>query len=158
MIAPTAKTTPVDADSITISDRAASADAKEVTFTELKAFLKTYFDPFYIITQAVPSTASGTILTLDMNSQISRSFVGSATFATAKVIAMSNTTNSLFFNFFFEVTNVAAVITAPGDWLMSTEDFDGTDWSPPETGKYEMGGSFDDTNNVWYVKIAGPFI
>lgn len=47
MVALTAKTTPIDADSIVISDSAASADAKEVTLTEFKAFLKTYFDTLY---------------------------------------------------------------------------------------------------------------
>jgi hypothetical protein len=40
---------------------------------------------------------------------------------------------------------------------MSSAHFDGTDWTPPATGKYELGGSFDDVNNVWYVKISGPF-
>ncbi len=106
----------------------------------------------YVIDQASPSTAGGTI-TLDMNSQIQRSFVGSASFSGVKTIAMSNTTNSMFFNFIFEVTNVAAVITVPADWLMSSDDFDGADWTPPEIGKYELGGSYDDVNNVWYVKI-----
>lgn len=110
----------------------------------------------YTIDQVTTSTAGGTI-TLDMNSQIQRSHVGSATFSAAKIFALSNTTNSLFFNFFFEVTNVAAVITVPSDWQMSSTDFDGADWTPPEIGKYEIGGSFDDVNNIWYVKIAGPF-
>lgn len=109
-----------------------------------------------IVDQASASTAGATI-TLDCNSQVQRSFVGSATFAAAKAIALSNTTNTMFFNFFFEVTNVAAVLTVPSDWGMATVDFDGADWTPPATGKYEMGGSFDDTNNVWYVKISGPF-
>ena len=110
----------------------------------------------YILDQATPSTAGSTI-TLDCNSQIQRSHVGSATFSAPKTLALSNTTNAMFFNFIFEVTNVAAVLTVPSDWLMSTDDFDGADWIPPATGKYELGGSFDDVNNVWYVKISGPF-
>lgn len=110
----------------------------------------------YIIDQATPSTAGGTI-TLDCNSQIQRSFVGSATFAAAKIIALSNTTNTLFFNFIFEVTNVAAELTVPSDWLMADTNFDGTEWTPSLIGKYELGGAFDDVNNVWYVKIQGPF-
>lgn len=110
----------------------------------------------YTIDQATSSTAGATI-TLDMNSQIQRSFVGSATFSGPKTYALSNTTNSLFFNFFFEVTNVAAVVTVPADWQMSSDDFNGTTWTPPEVGKYEIGGSFDDVNNIWYVKISGPF-
>lgn len=111
----------------------------------------------YVVDQATTSTAGGTI-TLDMNSQIQRSHVGSATFSSAKIIALSNTTNSLFFNFYFEVTNVAAEITVPSDWWFSTEDFDGTEWIPPATGKYEFGGSFDDVNNRWYIKVnSTPF-
>lgn len=66
----------------------------------------------YVIDQTSASTAGGTI-TLNMNSQIQRSFVGSATFAAPKTMALSNTTNSLFFNFFFEITNMAAELTFP---------------------------------------------
>jgi hypothetical protein len=43
----TGKTTPVDADSIVLSDSAASDDAKKVSLTNFKAFLKTYFDGLY---------------------------------------------------------------------------------------------------------------
>jgi hypothetical protein len=42
-----AKTTPVDADSINIVDSADSNKAKKVSFTNVKAFLKTYFDSIY---------------------------------------------------------------------------------------------------------------
>jgi hypothetical protein len=107
-----------------------------------------------VVDQVSASTAAGTI-TLDMNSQLQRSFVGSASFATPKTIALSNTTNALFFNLFINVTNVAAVVTVPADWFMSDIQFDGTAWTPPETGRYELGGSFDGTN--WWVKIQGPF-
>ena len=48
----TAKTTPVDADSISIVDSADSNNAKKVSFTNLKAFLKTYFDTLYVYTKA----------------------------------------------------------------------------------------------------------
>lgn len=108
----------------------------------------------YILDSATPSTAGGTI-TLDMNSQIQRLHVGSASFASAKVIALSNTTNSLVFSFSFTVTNVAAVLTMPASFVMSTPDWNGTDWVPPSTGQYEMGGTYDGT--VWIVKIVGPF-
>ena len=57
--AATSKTTPIDADSFPIVDSAASNVIKRVTFTNLKAFLKTYFDTLY---QAAGSylTASST--------------------------------------------------------------------------------------------------
>ena len=47
MDALTGKTTPVDADGITIKDSADSNKAKFLSFTNLKAFLKTYFDTIY---------------------------------------------------------------------------------------------------------------
>lgn len=43
----TAKATPINADSIMIVDSAASNVGKKTTFTQLKAFLKTYFDTVY---------------------------------------------------------------------------------------------------------------
>lgn len=111
----------------------------------------------YIRDQTSASTASSPI-TLDMNSQLWRSFVGSATFATPKTMALSNTTNSLEFRFFFEITNVAAVLTFPSDWISADDSFDGTDWTPPLTGKYYMAGDFNDTSNEWTVSIYGPSI
>ena len=45
--AATSKTTPVNADEFPIVDSAASNVLKKVTFTNLKAFLKTYFDTLY---------------------------------------------------------------------------------------------------------------
>lgn len=47
IVAADAKTTPVDADSFGIVDSEASNVLKELTFTNLKAFLKTYFDTLY---------------------------------------------------------------------------------------------------------------
>lgn len=52
IVALTGKTTPVDADTIILSDSAASDDAKKVTWANIKATLKTYFDTLY---QAVGS-------------------------------------------------------------------------------------------------------
>lgn len=51
----TSKTTPVDADTVNLSDSADSNKAKKLSFANLKAFLKTYFDTLYI------SKSSGTI-------------------------------------------------------------------------------------------------
>ena len=48
MTAATSKATPVDADEIPIADSAASFGLKKVTFTNLKAFLKTYLDTLYV--------------------------------------------------------------------------------------------------------------
>jgi hypothetical protein len=91
-----------------------------------------------------------------MNDARQRSFYGSATFSSAKTMAMSNETDSLLFNFHFEVTNVAAVLTFPTDWKKDATDFDGSDWTPPATGIYELGGSWQGT--YWSIKIYGPLI
>lgn len=46
--AATSKSTPVDADEMPITDSASSFGVKKVTFTNLKAFLKTYLDTLYV--------------------------------------------------------------------------------------------------------------
>ena len=53
--AATAKTTPVDADTFPITDTQATNVIKKLSFTNLKAFLKTYFDTIYTTTSAVAS-------------------------------------------------------------------------------------------------------
>jgi hypothetical protein len=64
----TAKTTPVDADLIDISDSAASNAQKKVTLTNFKAYLKTYLDTLYI---SLSTALTG--LSLTDNSQITSS-------------------------------------------------------------------------------------
>ncbi len=111
----------------------------------------------YAVDLSTPSTAGGTV-TLDLNSQFQRMFLGSASFATGKTMAVTNITNSRVFDFNFEVTNVAATLTLPAIWLMADSNFNtGTRiWTPPATGKYEMSGTYDGTN--WRIKIAGPYL
>jgi hypothetical protein len=110
-----------------------------------------------IVTSNSASTAAGTV-TLDMGSEVQRMFVGSASFATSKTMDLSNETNALVFNFHFEVTDVAATLVMPADWMMADSNFNtGTQtWTPPSTGLYELGGTWDGTN--WKIKIAGPFL
>lgn len=52
-----AKNPPIDADSVYISDSAASGALKKVTWTNVKAFLKTYFDGIYQATLSIASSA-----------------------------------------------------------------------------------------------------
>lgn len=54
-----AKNPPIDADSVVITDSAAADAPKRVTFTNVKDFLKTYFDTLYDLT----STAIGSLAT-----------------------------------------------------------------------------------------------
>jgi hypothetical protein len=54
--AATSKATPVDADSFPIVDSEASSVIKRLTFTNLKAFLETYFDSLYALLGAIGSS------------------------------------------------------------------------------------------------------
>lgn len=105
------------------------------------------------VVSATTSTAGATI-TLNMDSKVQKIHVGSASFSNPKTLAMSNTTNALDFIFIFEITDLAAVLTFPADWISDDFNFDGTAWTPGEIGKYKMGGPFDGTN--WHVSIVGP--
>ena len=61
----TAKTTPVNADTIPLSDSAASSATKKVTWANVKATLKTYFDTLYnktTIANNLTTTAAGSAL------------------------------------------------------------------------------------------------
>lgn len=56
--AATAKATPVDADSVVIVDSAASNGMKRVTWANIKATLKAYFDTLYAAASAIASAVS----------------------------------------------------------------------------------------------------
>ncbi|MFD2248964.1 hypothetical protein FHS82_001081 [Pseudochelatococcus lubricantis] len=60
--AATAKETPVNEDTIPLTDSAASGALKKVTWTVIKAALKTYFDGLYVVIQAMASEVrAGTV-------------------------------------------------------------------------------------------------
>lgn len=101
------------------------------------------------------STAGSTI-TLDVNDYKQFLSKGSASFAAAKDIVLSNDDNARVITFFFEVTNVAAVITFPTDVLMADTNWDGDDWTPPFTGKFKMVWVYDGAN--WNVDISGQYL
>lgn len=110
----------------------------------------------YVFDRTSTSTSGGTI-TLDCNSQIARHHVGSATFSSGKVLALSNTTNAETFRFTFTITNTAAILTVPSDWGFDNDSrFNGTDWAPTATGRYTFFGSWDGTN--WNVRASDPFV
>lgn len=61
-----AKTTPVDADTTALIDSAASNDLKKVSWANIKATLKAYFDTlYYVVGGALGTPSSGTLTNCD---------------------------------------------------------------------------------------------
>ena len=108
------------------------------------------------------STTGGTI-TLAFNYQNERVFVGSASFATPKTIALSETDVSgtqvaARIEFDFTITNVAAVLTTPSTFRSSDIRWDGTGKTVTfgETGAYKIIATWDGT--IWRMDISNPYV
>lgn len=99
------------------------------------------------------STASGTI-TLNFDSRSERIFLGSASFATPKTIALSNATNALVLDFEFNITNAAAILTFPSSFTMSDVRWDSgaKTWEPSDLGVFKAHAYFNGTN--WRLDIS----
>jgi hypothetical protein len=109
--------------------------------------------------ESASADTSGATITLDMTDLKQRMFVGSASFATAKAMALSNNSNALVFQFAFQISNVAATLTWPAGFTMQSDDTrwnSGTRvWTAAAIGKYEASATYDGTE--WKLKISAPF-
>jgi hypothetical protein len=100
--AATAKTTPVDADTFPITDTQASNVIKKLSFTNLKAFLKTYFDGLY--------QAAGTYLTsANITATITNGVTDKAPSEDAVFDALALKASSTF------IETIAGLIETPSD-------------------------------------------
>jgi hypothetical protein len=95
----TAKNPPVDADSAVIVDSAATNFFKAVTYTNIKAFLKTYFDTLYL---AYATTSGVTLATLG-NLTIADISPGSITTAQTWTIDITVTLNAARVSGIFDI-------------------------------------------------------
>lgn len=103
---------------------------------------------------------SATVLGGSAHSAIKRIFIGDNSFAAAKALALANATESKEFDFYFQITNVAAVLTLPDIFIMADSRWDPSTpgsktWTATEVGKYKMHAVFDGTN--WWCEILGTF-
>jgi hypothetical protein len=92
---------------------------------------------------------SGASITLDMDSKSERLFYGSASWATAKTLAVSNATNAVSFVFLFEITNTNGTLTLPSNFMCVDARMVGQVFTPLDIGRYKMRADFDGTN--WWV-------
>lgn len=117
----TGKTTPVDADSIVISDSADTNKAKKVSLTNFLAYLKTYFDTLYKPLNASATArmlgrnftpASGTNTTgeeLLMSYEISASQITTDDYLEVySLVAWNSTAGTKLFKIYFSPTNSLA--------------------------------------------------
>lgn len=118
-------------------------------FTELYAAIAT----LYNIDILTVSTAGGTV-TLNFASDEQRIFVGSASFAAPKTIALSNATNAKRFEFIFTITDAAAILTFPSAFIMNDIRWStgSQEWEPNDIGTYKGSALFDGTN--WILDIS----
>lgn len=102
---------------------------------------------------------SGATITLDFELKMERMFIGSASFATAKTIALSNDGNALVLNFVCTITNVAGTVDFPTTFTMQTTDSRWTDashrFTPATTGKHEFSATWDGTD--WNLKVTNAY-
>jgi|SRR5688572_961578 len=109
----------------------------------------------------VTCDVSGSTITLDFENRYQRMFVGSASFATPKTVAIEATTdtNALVFDVKFNLSNVAAVLTFPSNFVMVVPDtrWDNTakTFTAAATGKHEFSATFDGTD--WDLKVTNQF-
>lgn len=100
------------------------------------------------------STAGATI-TLDLDGMPKAVFVGSASFATAKVLAVSNPTNAIELTFLYQITDLAGTLDLSSfitnDALVSSGI-----WTAFDIGRFRLKAFFDGT--VWWIdEINGPY-
>lgn len=109
----------------------------------------------------ITSDTSGGTITLDFAMEKERLFVGSASFATAKAIALSNDDNALVFSLTVTLTNAAAVLTFPSTFTMPNSDIRWNDSAHTFTitagtvGKYVFVATWDGTD--WNMEATNPF-
>lgn len=93
IVGATAKTTPIDADVVGFGDTEASNVLKKATWTNIKAFLKTYFDTLYIAVGA-KAAASG-VASLNASTKVVEDPANATSTATASKIPIADGSGKL---------------------------------------------------------------
>lgn len=131
----TAKTTPVDNDEVPLLDSAASYAFKKLTWSNIKATLKTYFDTLYTI--AASTTVSG-IVELATSSEIDTGTDSTRAIVTDQFVASKRNVRHLMIR----------CIPSNTDWSADGSTAVGGDFRSPITGTMIDIWGYDDTAGV----------
>src|SRR5687768_3370514 len=110
--------------------------------TKLRVYnmLVDLIDSLCLILDLTSVSTAGATITFDFELKQARKFLGSAAFATPKTISFSNATNALEFDFVFNVSNVAEILTFPSNVIMNDVRWEATgaqEWEPDGTGWFK---------------------
>jgi len=106
----------------------------------------------------VTSDTSGSTITLDFGStalSYEKRFVGSASFATPKTIALANNTNAKHFTFLFEITSIAATLTFPSGFKSGDTRYNNPSaliFTSTEIGIFKVTGDY--TGSSWILEFS----
>lgn len=107
----TAKTTPVDADTVPLIDSAASNVLKKLSWTNIKATLKTYFDALYLIKTVYDPQNAGRISGAD---GVDEELYGGASGGTGGTLSMDGGGTSTFMETAFAGGSAGSINTSGG--------------------------------------------
>lgn len=122
-----AKVTPVDADTIPISDSAASFVTKKVSWANIKATLKTYFDTLYnktTIANNLTTTVAGSALDATQGKALSDQISTLTTTVNGKAVKYSATGSLTVAGWSGSVAPYSQAITITGILPTDTPDYD----------------------------------
>ena len=141
----------------------------DVAFLRANYYTDTQVDALIAAIEAAASSVlaqasldtSGSIISINMNNSVQRMFVGSDDIAEAKSWNLSNADIALLVPSIKIKMNTLDPQTFPSNFKMvnyAAEWDAGTyTWTPSFVGVYEISLSKDAINNIWLMKITGPF-
>lgn len=141
----TAKTTPVDADAIGLIDSAASNVLKKVTWANVKATLKTYFDGLYL---ALSGGSMAGLLRLDKSTDITASATTDLGTATGNAVTVTHASGDLAITSFGGAslqagTRLRVKVSISGGTLTLTYNATSLNFNFGANYKLANGDSFD---------------
>lgn len=129
---------------------------RQISESRMREFRQDIADSFKLSGGVVTADTTGATITLDLGGLDTVMFIGTASFATAKGVVLANSSAGLYIEFVFTITNVAAVITMPNEFLGDTSD---PRWNSGDKtitfdypGRYKIWAEWDGTN--WNMDIS----